>query len=438
MPEFTRTATASVAEIPILLGSALGILLTPRPKDPKGFGKCEVSAGTAEASRMCFPCFGSGSINAAARSQWSTRPTFAPMNIRLLLPLLCLLCSAAGSARADGKMYWRENVPPSIPYQRAVIFFQDGVETLVLQSKYQMPGPGEAAPIGWVVPVPAVPELASLPADVAHYAFFQLDRSCLPHLIRISRVLCTCFVVLCLMALLYPPFMRRLPGGSRHPGLVRFFALLGFAGSIVLPPAFAPLGTVSPVDILSAQRVGIYDVQVIRGAGAEPVMEWLRGNAFEFGDDDRAAFASYVSRGWCFVVAKINPEEEDGESRIAVEGLAAPLIMRFPHSAPVYPLMLTGAGGFDTEVLVYLASDRKWTCGERLDTWYAGKKTKTPWRDLMMSRTEPPAFAERMPKEDYSYITKFKGTLTPTEMAEDLVFSPAADDQPFQKTVWAW
>ena len=359
------------------------------------------------------------------------------MNIRLLLPLLCLLCSAAGSARADGKMYWRENVPPSIPYQRAVIFFQDGVETLVLQSKYQMPGPGEAAPIGWVVPVPAVPELASMPADAAYVAFHFLGRSCPPTMIRMSRFPMYSFVALCFLAL-FPPVTRRMPGGARRPEFVRVFALLGFAGSIVLPPLFAPLGTGSPVDVLSSQRVGIYDVQVIRGTGAEPVMEWLKDNEFEFGDGDRAAFASYVSRGWCFVVAKINPEEEDGESGIAVEGLAAPLILRFPHSAPVYPLMLTGAGGFDTEVLVYLASDRKWTCGERLDTWYAGKKTKTPWQDLMMSRAEPPAFAEKMQKETYSYITKFKGTLTPAEMADDLIFSPAEDDAPVQKTVWAW
>ncbi|MFO1522595.1 MAG: hypothetical protein U1G05_11255 [Kiritimatiellia bacterium] len=92
--------------------------------------------------------------------------------MQLLRPMLLLLLLSAGSARADGKMYWREAVPPTIPYQRAMIFFRDGVETLVLQSKHELPGPGKAAPIGWVVPVPAVPELASIPADVAHEAFF--------------------------------------------------------------------------------------------------------------------------------------------------------------------------------------------------------------------------------------------------------------------------
>ena len=181
--------------------------------------------------------------------------------MRLLRPILLLLLLSAGSARADGKMYWRETVPPAIPYQRAVIFFRDGVETLLLQSKYELPGSGNPAPIGWVVPVPAVPELASLPADVAHEAFFLVDMDCPPHMIRISRVLYTCFVVLCLMAFLFPPFVRRLPGGTRHPELVRLLATLGLCSPFILPVFMPALSGSGGVERISAQRVGIYDVQ---------------------------------------------------------------------------------------------------------------------------------------------------------------------------------
>ena len=58
---------------------------------------------------------------------------------------------------------------------------------------------------------------------------------------------------------------------------------------------------------------------------------WLNKNDFKFGDRDRAAFDSYISKGWCFVVAIINPSTGEEERRIVSEGLAAPLILRFPH-----------------------------------------------------------------------------------------------------------
>jgi hypothetical protein len=44
--------------------------------------------------------------------------------------VLVFLSLTAGACFADGKLYVTERVPPGIPYQRAILMFQDGKGTL--------------------------------------------------------------------------------------------------------------------------------------------------------------------------------------------------------------------------------------------------------------------------------------------------------------------
>jgi hypothetical protein len=100
-----------------------------------------------------------------------------------------IVACTTDTAFADGKMFWREKVPPKIPYQRALILYRDGTETLVLQSRYQIPKTGETTTLGWVVPVPAVPEIASMPADAARHMFTYLSMNSRPRVTRIAPML---------------------------------------------------------------------------------------------------------------------------------------------------------------------------------------------------------------------------------------------------------
>ena len=363
------------------------------------------------------------------------------MNIRLLLPLVCLLCSAAGSARADGKMYWRENVPPSIPYQRAVIFFQDGVETLVLQSKYQMPGPGEAAPIGWVVPVPAVPELASVSADHAASIFDDLARSTAPRVTTFAMIFSD--GLLLWAALLGLLFVRMVFSRAQGRKLARqrvflygsmsvtFFLLL-----LVVPQLPRSRGT-SGVDVLRSARIGIYTAEVIKAKAPDDLIAWLKKNGFSHGEADTAALADYISRGWCFVAARIDPPADARPGDIASEGLAAPLILQFPYNAPVYPLQLTGSGGFDTEVLIYLLSDRKWTATDRMMLRYYDVHPDVRLVGTLDFFSEPPQILN-LDAEKLSHRHKFKELLTPDRMSSDLLFSPASDSEPYREHRYEW
>jgi hypothetical protein len=372
---------------------------------------------------------------------------------------------------ADGKMFGREEVPPGIPYQRALILFSKGVETLILQSKYETPGSEGEPEICWVVPLPAPPQVASAPPLYAESLFDALDDSSPPRvtvvryrLMRFARFLLlasgAAFVILLLASVCTgkPQWLRR------RWRLWTAYAILveTVGGGALWLAAGSSLAGGRRVETVSAHRVGIYDVQVIRSDSSEELISWLNGNGFAFGEKDKAAFESHVSRGWCFVVATIRPDVKKRSEKVGWSGLAAPLILRFPHETPIYPLALTGTGGYDTEVLIYLATRCKMSCNDRLKLRYAGQFRRWPLRLLLWHyyQPDPPNFFafertcidrpdwapdsfadEEFPSPEmmgYPYLCKFKDTLTPEEMAEDLVFTPAPDNTPYREHQIHW
>ena len=362
-----------------------------------------------------------------------------------VIPIL-FLAAIASAAFADGKMYWPERVLPEIPHQRALILFDEGTQTLVLQSKYEIPKGDNPPPIGWVVPVPAVPELASMPADSAEELFMDLARRSTP---RVTEVWPTVFgvllvtvtvgalatLLLCLLSLVLPrpAWLRR----NREP-LARYAILVLFGCFVagILLPGLGRRQRADGVDLIAEERVGIYDVSVVRSDSAERLVAWLNERNFKFGDGDTAAFESHVSKGWCFVAAMINPSVGEAKQRVVSEGLAAPLILRFPSPNPIYPLALTATGGFETEVLIYLASSSKMTCKDRMTLRFAGNMPGKPLLHLEFETT-PKGFFDAV-KMDFPYLCKFKDTLTPDQMREDIVFTKAEDDEPYREHIVRW
>lgn len=103
--------------------------------------------------------------------------------------LIFIIGGLGEHALGDGK-FFVEKVPPNIPYQRAFILFHEGSETLVLQSKYEFLQSGAIDTLGWVVPVPAVPEIAIVDADVAAICFWKASAHTQPDVKRISGFIC--------------------------------------------------------------------------------------------------------------------------------------------------------------------------------------------------------------------------------------------------------
>lgn len=363
---------------------------------------------------------------------------------RIIIVALVLSATAAGGL-ADGKMFWREKIPPDIPYQRAFILFKDGTETLVLQSKYEIPEADSKTTLGWVVPVPAAPEVASMPAYDARELFLELGIRTTPVITSISSILFGIVLpitaVLVFLVCWLPAGTPSSPAAAKiRKGIANISAavLICWLFVILLTPTLGTLGAKSDgVDVIAEHRVGIYDVRVVRSDSADELISWLNTNEFKFGPEDTAAFDSYISKGWCFVVAIINPAGDQHGYDIASEGLAAPLILRFSSAQPVYPLALTGTGGYETEVLIYLASDTKMSCDDRMALRFAGNFWPGYFSHRRSETKLPEGFFELKPDERL-WLCKFKGRLSPADMSRDMIFQPAKDQDFYQEHIVRW
>jgi hypothetical protein len=361
--------------------------------------------------------------------------------------LIFVLGSLCGRVQGDGK-FFVEKVPPNIPYQRAFLLFYEGSETLVLQSKYEFLQFDDIDTLGWIVPVPSVPEIASADADVAWECFYKTSFAAQPELMRISRKVCFIALIfflvslgfLLLLLVEYP--ILNIIKLSKAAWRRRFWICLitTFFAFILVQLTMPSLSFGVNVEIVKAEKVGIYDVKVIRSQSAEAILDWLRDNGFGFSEADKQVFEEYISREWCFVVAKIEPEPEIEKNKIVSEGMVAPLILKFETETAVYPLVLTSTVGAETEILLYTLSENKLSCGGRLTLRNARKKQSTYLILNLLLTAEPQERAKELFADipEYMYFCKFKKKLKPEDMKKDLEFEFASDNEPYKEKKIVW
>lgn len=365
--------------------------------------------------------------------------------------LLMIVAIPAVTARGDGKFFVvTDGVPAKIPYQRALLGFHEGVETLLVQSKYEFSRSTEPDTLAWVVPVPGVPDLASLDTEEAAAFFDMISSRSGPRIIPISLclfiggTLCNAAAIIVLAIaflrdLRHPPDTPVQMARSRRIRVGLFACVVSLLAITTLVPALGATQSSEDIEIVRTQRVGIYDVTILRGQTGEAITDWLRRNAFSINDQDRQAFDDYVLRGWCFVAAKVAPSTEVEQTRAAAEGMVAPLLLKFASERPVYPLALTATAGTETEILLYTLSDGKLTCGERLTLRHAEQMEMKPilrfFADL--AETEEWPLLRDLPDKPMM-LCKFKGRLTPEQMKRDLEFTPSPNNKPYRERLVVW
>lgn len=436
-------------------------------------------------------------------NETESRFTEAGWHQRMVLPLLRLLLLGvllqlgltAMPASADGKYYAKhiERVP-SVPYQRALIAFDGEREILVVQSKFQGDADVRLGDIGWVVPVPAVPEVGTMSPTNASRFFKNLDRKAQVETIVITEWLMIALALFIGLALAHTlvAIIRLLFSGTRNGklawlSLALMIALylipkvgeilvlpVGVAASIVYAgfsavkfissgawksranywgwsfptlvltclilisiaiPQFSEY-TKKGVDIVKEEIVGKLEIKVIRAKTTDDLTAWLKERKFWFDQADVAVFDSYIAKGWVFVTAR-PVADAAREDVIGNRGMLAPLVLVFPTKSAIYPLALTATAAKEdrTQVDLYVFSPGKMDAGSRMRMIYASSD-KLPELVNLAEYVEPRQLLERTVLKE-GFLTRFFGALNAEGMRTDLVLQPAADNAEYNREfVW--
>ena len=308
-----------------------------------------------------------------------------------ILTLLAFLFMTA-SCWADGMVVHATAVPVEvrIPDQRALIQFTNGVERLVIETRFT----GAGTNFAWVVPLPSPPviEEAStglfptlqsifqprLRHEVPHY--FQLFLGLLAggYLLRFVRPgspINWLDVLACLgvgLAVFAPEPLRGVGSVAAFLCLLRvvasvrgdwdsdfnvlyfvFILFLGFILVGLLSPALSRAGgRTSPtptVSILDRKMVGIYETTTISSRDPVALQVWLKANGFAAPASRDQAITSYVKDGWVFVAAKIRRDDPALQT-----ATPHPLSFTFKTEKAVYPMRLTGIDNGPMQIDLYV------------------------------------------------------------------------------------
>lgn len=354
---------------------------------------------------------------------------------------------------------------PEIPSQTAIIAYDQGVETLVVESTMNA---SQGDRFAWIVPLPVEPtkiEKASpgiiksvrnslgsyVHSDSQLIGFGNAAQAASSlHIIRNALlpswpffVLASFFWTLGLMRKSNPvPFLEN------KPALIFFFlgilVLLTF-GPGVLKAGYPDLSR-SQMREIRREHVGNYSVVVVRATSIENLGDWLKDNGFaDIPTGAKPILEDHIRQKWCFLAARLN--------RKGSEVLTPhPLKVTFPAPGPIYPMRLTALAGSRTELHLYVVGQTPFS-HELLQTTLADRFTTSTKPILAYSGSGVdanaskdcsstlgvhighPAFLDLLAAG--AWITCLEGTLAPSDMDKDILLTQARPgSKPYQEILW--
>jgi Uncharacterized protein conserved in bacteria (DUF2330) len=269
----------------------------------------------------------------------------------LLFVLLSLLPL---NAVADGKVYSRPialAAEVNIPDQRALIRYTNGVERLVIETRFT----GEGTNFAWVVPLPNQPVIEAATTGLFPTLQYLFKPTIIHHVRNYYGWIL--FVISVLLVLRW--MVERL--GSTVVFTSVFVVLFLLVMAVLLLPALAKSkagGTSeSPdtsVSILDRQMVGVFETTTIASRDPRALQSWLRENGFVVTTNSEAVIESYVKDGWVFVAAKVLRNQSERQT-----STPHPLSFTFKTDKPVYPMRLTGVDNGPLQVELYVFGERR-------------------------------------------------------------------------------
>ncbi|MEA2007310.1 MAG: DUF2330 domain-containing protein [Patescibacteria group bacterium] len=215
---------------------------------------------------------------------------------------LFAVCAVASSAvafmaNADGIVV----SPPSRKVfetdQKAVIFFEDGMENLILSISFQ----GDAGDFAWIVPTPAKPEVEKSTDAL----FTRLDELTKPE---------------------YPEPARDLP---------------------LLQGGFSGDNAEKGVTVIETKKIDYYDISVLEASDNQSLYNWLNDHGYRFAQAGNYIIDEYIQKGWYFTAVKIDSDRQNLAQGQMSSGHATPLKLSFATDQIVYPLKISSLSGVE-------------------------------------------------------------------------------------------
>lgn len=367
---------------------------------------------------------------------------------------------------ADGKMFPPKAYPAEIkiPDQAAVLIWSNGVERLVIETRFV----GEGTNFAWVVPLPVQPVIEPATTGLFTTLRFRFQPEVrhavapvwgvtlllgavvwLLITVRAGSPVADADAVACILAGvgivgaagetgfwviagLFLSVVTYLTTVAVRRGTNPVYTVLvttGMVGLLValLLPALGTAGTKggnagdgNGVEVLACETVGVYETTTVAARDPTALPRWLAENDFVLTPGSQPVIEQYAREGWVFVAAKIRREHVT-----AGVSAAHPLSFTFPAERPVYPLRLTGVGNEKVTVELYVFGPEPAVCpGFELEECHVPQ-----WPDesnLRRVRSDPAQMRHPLLKQWASgsaVVTKLSGTLGPREMVQDAVVS---------------
>jgi len=381
----------------------------------------------------------------------------------LLLPLSCL---------ADGMVIPSTALPAEvhIPDQRALIHFTNGIERLVIETRFT----GSGTNFAWVVPLPSPPVIEEatmglfptlqylfrpriehdvpryfawllLAIPVVYFAFFAQRGSSLQlmdafaclalaaaGLFLADPIIGPLGFLLVFLVLIYGVSRVRNSAWGLLQVLLLALAILIFAGLFL--PALSGAGPSSAqtagVSVIDRKMVGIYETTTIASRDHAALQSWLQTNGYAPPVHGGETIASYVKQDWVFVAAKIRRDDPSLHT-----ATPHPLSFTFKTEKPVYPMRLTGLDSRPVRVELYVFGPSRAEAPHfKVEQCAIPKYPRNPSFDPhTFYIPNPPAFGAESPAISHPLlrkwvdgspvVTKLTATLTAEDMRDDVWLS---------------
>ena len=322
-------------------------------------------------------------------------------------------CLAPVLALADGMILPPPNYNIYGTDQKAVIFYENNTETLILSTTFR----GNAKNFGWIVPTPSRPEV-SRSSDEIFTSLEDLTRVETDYQLR--------------------------PLG--------------------LSESYTAGMQKNDVYVVETKKVEYYDISVLEANDSGALVRWLNENNYYYPERSSYIFDSYINNKWYFTAVKIDASLIGSSVSNAIrEGHMIPLQLKFKTDKIVYPMRISSAMEYvpyptpspdygaassgtgiqlnpqsylpylprpyyypsQVGVLIYVFTTANKQTLPGFTTNYAGWIKKDTIKDLAFDENGNPSLN---PGQDKYFLTKLTRWMSYSEMTSDLYLRNAADN----------